>query len=126
MVARCETTANCDPGEDCKTFRRDLGGWMAAAGWALDYPCYSDREHAEQQYDAEQAREGAGPAPSSPLELACRPTLSLGSSCRPPRLGESNLMCVTLVVSNLHWSPARSNLALERSDLKRATADLLW
>ena len=58
MVARCEVTADCAPNDDCKTFRRDLGGWMVAAGWALDYPRYNDGEHAEQQYDAEQARNG--------------------------------------------------------------------
>ncbi|WP_312733813.1 hypothetical protein [Brevundimonas sp.] len=29
---------------------------MVADGWALDDPRYSDGEHAEQQWDAEQAR----------------------------------------------------------------------
>lgn len=63
MVARCAVTADCEPSETCKTFRRDLGSWMVAAGWALDEPRYSGGEHAEQQYDAEQGRKGlwAGP-----------------------------------------------------------------
>ena len=58
MVARCEVTADCEPDDDCRTFRRDLGAWMVADGWALDDPRYSDGEHAEQQWDAEQARKG--------------------------------------------------------------------
>lgn len=58
LVARCEVTADCDPSEGCKTFRRDLAGWMVAAGWALDFPRYSGGEHAEQQHDAEQTRKG--------------------------------------------------------------------
>lgn len=58
MVARCEVTADCEPEDDCRTFRRDLGAWMVADGWALDDPRYSDGEHAEQQWDAEQGRKG--------------------------------------------------------------------
>lgn len=58
MVARCEVIADCDRGEDCRTFRRDLGAWMVADGWALDDPRYSDGAHAEQQWEAEQARRG--------------------------------------------------------------------
>ena len=58
MVARCEVTADCAPTEDCRTFRRDLGAWMVANCWALDDARYSDGEHAEQQWDAEQARKG--------------------------------------------------------------------
>lgn len=58
LVARCEVTADCEPGDDCRTFRRDLGAWMVADGWALDDPRYSDGEHAEQQRDAEQRRKG--------------------------------------------------------------------
>lgn len=58
MVARCEVAADCEPDEGCKTFRRDLGGWMVAGGWAVDFPRYSDGEHAEQQSDAELGRKG--------------------------------------------------------------------
>lgn len=58
MVARCEVAADCDPGETCRTYRRDLGGWMVAGGWAVDFPRYSEGEHAEQQYEAEQGRKG--------------------------------------------------------------------
>lgn len=58
VVAQCEVTADCVPEDDCETFRRDLGAWMVARGWALDDPRYSDSEHAEQQWDAEQARLG--------------------------------------------------------------------
>lgn len=58
LVARCEVAADCAPDEDCRTFRRDLGAWMVGDGWALDDPRYSDGEHAEQQWEAEQGRKG--------------------------------------------------------------------
>ena len=59
IVARCNVTAACKDA-DCTnaTFRRDLGGWMVAAGWAVDFPRYSDGEHAEQQFEAREARKG--------------------------------------------------------------------
>lgn len=58
IVAVCTVRVRCDRGEDCVTFQRNLGAWMVADGWALDYPRYSDSEHAEQQWDAEQAKKG--------------------------------------------------------------------
>lgn len=58
VIAQCEVTADCDPQDDCLTFRRDIGAWMVGGGWALDDPRSSDNEHAEQQWDAEQARLG--------------------------------------------------------------------
>jgi endonuclease YncB( thermonuclease family) len=59
IVVRCEVTAVCKDA-DCTnaTFRRDLGGWMVAAGWAVDFPRYSDGEHAEQQFEAREACKG--------------------------------------------------------------------
>jgi endonuclease YncB( thermonuclease family) len=59
IVARCSVTALCED-SDCTdpTFRRELGGWMVASGWAVDYPQYSDGEHSEQQFDAQEARKG--------------------------------------------------------------------
>lgn len=56
MVARCEATAIDE--RTGETFRRDLGGWMVAGGWALDDPRYSDGEHAEQQAEAREAAKG--------------------------------------------------------------------
>jgi len=58
IVARCEVTAPCEPTDDCVSFRRDLGGWMVGSGWALDFPRYSDGEHAEQEFDAREGRKG--------------------------------------------------------------------
>ncbi|WP_421730802.1 thermonuclease family protein [Brevundimonas sp.] len=59
IVARCEVTAPCEDA-DCTnpTFRRDLGGWMVGSGWAVDFPRYSDGEHSEQQFDAQEGRKG--------------------------------------------------------------------
>jgi len=57
-VAICSVRVQCEVDDGCDTFDRDLGAWMVADGWALDYERYSDSEHSEQQWDAEQAKKG--------------------------------------------------------------------